>query len=1612
MSVFDRPYAGNWAPNRRKVTRYTPDAILMLNGDTKIPGHKPERQVIDIQKFVTQMSVDAGVDSGSASASFTLSIPKDIGSSLFSDGHSVFQPGLEVHIYMRGYFPVEGLANTLSKKELESLEKALGATSKDLAMRPYYHCFHGVTSTANLEYSGGFYSINQSCTGMLHFWQYHDISTNASLFGTRPTGSKLKMSLVGHNFTNMSPFSIIYSLYKDTAGAAGGVAFALSASSNQSKKFFGENKSLFEMTQLYWEQRFQSKMYNLRMFGVNGEQLNSAQTAMIGRMSTSQLKAAAAINQRHRNNTRTAPASPEAPLTQQTVTSATTTGRQYTNASFSRSMLQYLARAGEGSGYAVSAAQLKAFVNDIGQWGNVNLFESSYTSKLDIASAAATAVGYEFFQDVDGDLVFKPPLYNMDTSGLEAYRIEPEDVISITRASAEPQCTYMTVKSGQFSNMKGLGLEGEWGVRGQYIDYRLVAKYGWRPGDLDAQFYSDARGAFWAAVARMDVLNEAMETANITIPLRPELRPGFPVYVRHLDCFYYVKSMSHSFSYGGQCTTSLQCVAQRKKFLPPGAKPPATENVVGNGVDHVDLSRPDKPSIPLVVADGTGGEVKLVGFPNVVMALDPDAVSPLAWAFGEDVIDLRSTDAIKNILMKLVGANNKPVHSVNVRQVDPNTGEVTTDPLVMNGLVLTTIQGARSTSANVESTFTGTDSNAGFIVQVVNDDETAFEDKTLTIGEIRSQLAGYQKFLEDLIEGDQSKAEASVPGSQAYRDAQERYKQQLNEEVLGSATPDPKKASIFDLLQTLTFIQRAEAGDDMGTLNSAQILDLLGDKKANFSNASTPGYYRYYSSASPVPDDQAPFVYVARNTAYGLERVLEDKHKVMSTYASGMFKSGQLNPPSTIMASQTLRERYVEWDTSSTANVRQFRVAGSGGTTNDVHTDEIYTLMFAKGAAKLEAMVAKGTRQKPKFTNLQKVYEDAILNHLGDSIGTIPMDATLQDAYSGFFETIANCKMPGSGKVANNENVSDTLRQQGFSSTPWFRIDGVVVDNPLRQSGAEGSGGFTGFPEFSWTNVLSGGYRLTRSDQDLAGTRTTQHDMATTKLVDVPRVLDMVANKKVYLWDSRNNRKRNRADKVYPYQRSSDLRPEHLKNAYVSDILHQHVAKKLASRVLTLLTKAAKAWVSEFSGRYSSDEAKNAWLEFQGFAQAFNGAVGFTDDSKGIGGTKYGDWSVQYTVRSGYKKATSVLSPVFPVSDAGGYRHFGSYAYGRGVTVDVSQQGWEMLLSKDPLSEIDSSVVDEFVRGIIRNGANTLANTVYRPTGSDPHAMVKALLELQKTNPAAFSRATRSLKLYEVNDGVETSKTVEDVLQEREARGIQTSGGLDQELLAIGLINHFRRDDTPGAFTTPLNASHNLVDIMPGRGTDPSAGDEVLFDSLVKLAAGDPNSFIYVTPEGEDGNIQANVVKQVQNQMIVNSATHFDYQEELRGKRELPRSTFDFNTMFENWGQGDGLWEDSELGSAYEKLSQVFNGETPDDPKLKAIYQRLSDINNTLENTNIGEQYEEPRGSDDPREGGDSGGGVDQPLTESDNPEPEDDISGNLPRDVDDPSATREDGPG
>jgi hypothetical protein len=467
-------------------------------------------------------------------------------------------------------------------------EMGLPAEVADTLAYPYYHVFHGVVTQVNHSYSGGVSTVSVTCNSILHFWQYHNMSTNASVFGARPTNSKNKMSLVGNNFTGMHPYAIIYALHYDMAGAAGGVGWALSSKSNQTAVSKG-GESLFSLNVLYWEKRFR-KGTRLRMHGATGELFSTLAATWMSKMSSSALTRL--LRDRFNDPKEYARNDIGANGALAVGVLGTTAQRKAVEATIFQSQSRPTQEA--KANLAVNILEMQAFVSNIGEWGQVNLFESSYESKLDVAQKVCQITGFEFYQDVDGDFVFKPPMWNLDTSGSRVYRLEDIDIININFSEKEPQVTYMTVKGTAFTNILGTGTDNEWGVRGQYIDYRLVAQFGWRPGSYETNYFNDPKSMFFSAVNRMDVMNIATNSASVTIPVRPELRPGYPVYIPYLDCFYYCNSFAHSHSVGGQCTTTLQLVGKRAKFYAPGLNNPYTA-----GVDAIKLGETYRPERPL-----------------------------------------------------------------------------------------------------------------------------------------------------------------------------------------------------------------------------------------------------------------------------------------------------------------------------------------------------------------------------------------------------------------------------------------------------------------------------------------------------------------------------------------------------------------------------------------------------------------------------------------------------------------------------------------------------------------------------------------------------------------------------------------------------------------------------------------------------------------------------------------------------------------------------------------------------------------------------------------------------------------------------------------------------
>lgn len=613
MGIKDRPYVGNWQMNRTLV-RHTPDAIVYINGHSEFSVCASCNKKMDLNKYITTVSCDAGVEPN-ASASISLSVPK-MSSDVFShDGNYVLRPGLEVVIYMRGYFPMEGYA-------------LLGQDSEEgdnTPVYPYYQTFRGVVTSVSHDFSGGFYSATMSCANLLHFWSNQYLSTNGAVFGPRPDGSGVTPNLTGHSFTNATPYNIIYTLMRTGFGAAYSVGWSVNQRTNVDAESDSSDKSLYSHAAEWWEKRWQSSSMKLRMYGFDGSLFNFLEQSFLGMFGSK------SADRKFILSYNTLPDGTSKNFNMEE-------GRQATARAIGYAASETTAAFMDAKGYKLDILKMQAFTFDMGNIANVNFFESEYMSKMEIAEAVTGLTGFEFYQDVDGDMVFKPPFYNMDTREDPVYVIEDRDLITISETETEPEATYVKGTGGLFGNTTGV-LSGEFGTKqAMYIDWRLVAKFGWKETSFESHYLNNASQLYVSAISRLDIANASTKSADITIPIRSELRPGYPVYVRSLDCFFYVRNISHNFSPGGECTTTLTCIAKRSKFLPPGL-PDRSE---GQGSNPIPTLRDVKlgeagsyPPMPLYVypedvennEEESSGPPRIMGFPNCVMALDPNKIN-------------------------------------------------------------------------------------------------------------------------------------------------------------------------------------------------------------------------------------------------------------------------------------------------------------------------------------------------------------------------------------------------------------------------------------------------------------------------------------------------------------------------------------------------------------------------------------------------------------------------------------------------------------------------------------------------------------------------------------------------------------------------------------------------------------------------------------------------------------------------------------------------------------------------------------------------------------------------------------------------------------------------
>lgn len=793
--IENRPYAGSWKPNFRKVHTWSPDALVYINGDTALIGCQECKNKIDFQPFITSVNVEAGNTSSSSSSTINFSIPKHHGDSIFKDGTFILCVGLEVNVYYRGYFNVQ---NLLESETLDYGDEVYDLA--DLQMKPYYPVFHGVVTNVSYSYSGGFYTGSLSCNGLLHFWQYQHIVTQAAALESIPNA---QMQPTGHVFTGWTPHQIIKYLFKDRGGAQkNDLGFGINNATNLSSQGGDE---LWQQALQYWETRFSQGLYNLRMYGASGNLLSNGADAYIDTL----IVQSGALSPRSQNGL-----------------PSMNSQQKIENTLDPKVLRQYDLIEIPLTG--TDPEQIQPFTLDVGQVGQLDSYQSTYETKLGIADTVVEKTNWEFFQDVDGDLVFKPPMFNLNVKGNRVYTIKPEDIIDIGFSQKEPNATYVVCKGSVMGNMGGVVDNQQIAPQAQYVDYRLVAKFGWRENQFDATHIKDPKSAFYMASARLDLLNKDVEGCTLTIPLRPELKPGYPIYIEHIDCFYYVDSISHSFSFGGDCNTSLTLVCRRKKFILPGS---ANTSYAQDSSKAIDLANISQPSKYLNTLDSEGN-IRVTGFPNVVMAIDQTKINPASLPSGQDNIEITTPEHLNMLILE--------AHNAGILQIAPQASSdlgkgnpLFTGPFFVRNPASTDGEGEIIGILDLKDTSNQISSQANITPNsnnnAVQPKDTSIKANDKDLNEISAEQLKVQNADQNNTELINNSDTTSGLGQQQ--------------------TVANQKVTLKQLIE-LVKSYRSSNTTAFGQGSKANILANLATRKSTFGGAIA-GHYRYYSCSHP-----------------------------------------------------------------------------------------------------------------------------------------------------------------------------------------------------------------------------------------------------------------------------------------------------------------------------------------------------------------------------------------------------------------------------------------------------------------------------------------------------------------------------------------------------------------------------------------------------------------------------------------------------------------------------------------------------------------------------------------------------------------------------------------
>lgn len=539
-------YLGNY--KQRRVISLAPDAIIRFDSTNVSVSICDQCDAkLFLSQYITSITTSLPVNGSVGSASFTISIPRHghEGNYLVKGG-KVFGISLmqEIEIFIKGRF-----------------------ANPSTGERKYYKVFWGCVTNIQESYSDGFQNINVSCESILKWLQMMSTNEHPSLQfiqdnnnaaltqtmankGVNPLpASNINYGSLGMTqkvYADSNPYEIIYSMlnitYLNIIVPDNLIDQEINASSakdtkanfnSSAQKGVGTEKTTTPSrlsprdveVMAYWRKRFENPKSSLKLFGVKPSDISKQKEAAVDAQ----------------NNSKSSQVLPS-----QNVTVPW--------------KIRYDSR---------NLMNFKPFFRIGNESGNFSYTSNSYMSNLEIINKVKNVTGFEFYLDTNGDIIFKPPFWNLNVKENKVFVIEDEDIYSWDFSEDANQVVTRVDVTG------GLNVVNEITTpippRATYTDWNLARQFGIKSEQLSIPYFTQKNMCYFHAISELDRINSNRFSASITIVGRPELKLGYPVYIASRDMFGYVENISHSFSFGSQFTTTIELSSIRRKYVGTGS---------------------------------------------------------------------------------------------------------------------------------------------------------------------------------------------------------------------------------------------------------------------------------------------------------------------------------------------------------------------------------------------------------------------------------------------------------------------------------------------------------------------------------------------------------------------------------------------------------------------------------------------------------------------------------------------------------------------------------------------------------------------------------------------------------------------------------------------------------------------------------------------------------------------------------------------------------------------------------------------------------------------------------------------------------------------------------